>query len=184
MGETDGNKEILTQLVIKVDDLVTSINDYKTSTAVTQSEHNQRLMQLEAKADLLGNVQNETKSQIEVVLGEIKANRHDLRTAESNISHLNGEIEEIDKRLGSDLVGVKQDLNNVISGMRSSLDTLISRIDAKENREIGAEELKAKSRKNIMFIGALIAMVASFLSWYVTKVAHGPSVEIVKEGSK
>ena len=120
------------------------------------------------------------------MLSEIKANRHDIKNAEGNIKHLDGEMEEMDKRLGSDLTGVKLDLNNGISGMRSSLDELISRIDAKENREIGAEDLKAKSKKNIIFIGSIIAMVASFLSWYVTKVTHVPmqSVETVKESLK
>ena len=48
-----GQIEILTQLVAKVDALVTSVNEYKTDSAVTQSEHNQRIMQTETKIETL-----------------------------------------------------------------------------------------------------------------------------------
>ena len=153
----------------KIEALTASVNEYKTSTAVIQSQHAEKIVQAEEKIKQLFVFHNEDEKKFTEILTLIKENRHSVGTLQTTADYHDSELGKAERATKIALDSMRDEQRESIKELTKAMNNIGRKIDdndkedaARENQKIGKGQwFKAFSAgvgalAGIASVGALI----------------------------
>lgn len=140
-------------MIGRIDDLVTSVNDYKNSTSVELTRHTEKIISNEGKIESSEKDLLKIRESLKKLDDESKDTRHLLRNVENQATYFDEEIKKLDR-----------DMNDGIESVRTSLIELHKNMEASKNREKGESDTKKSQMKVILIIATLAATIVGTIA--------------------
>jgi chromosome segregation ATPase len=140
------------QVFEKLDKVTEGIN----TLTLAHSEVSTRTTEVEKKVAQLFIFYNDLIEKIRVLEEKVSSTRHDVNTMKGHVEHFEQEISDI-----------KRDHTSALTSVRDSIKDLASTIAAKENKELGASEVKAKQMKNTIAVATIAGVLATVGMYFI-----------------
>lgn len=127
---------------------------------LANSEVNTRTNEVEKKIVQLFTFYNDLIEKYRVLEEKSSITRHEVNTIKGHSDYFKDEIAEL-----------KHDHTSALSSVRDSIEALSTTIAAKENKDIGAAEVKAKTMKNTIGIATIAGVLATVGMYFIMAAA-------------
>jgi chromosome segregation ATPase len=154
--EDHNENDMLLLIMGKIDKLTESVNEYKTSTSIVQSQHSEKIAQLEEKVNQIQGQREGDIESLRAMSKQISDNRHAIANQQQVITALRETTDT-----------TKHDINNGFAKVNDALTSQKEAFDARVNQEKGRQQ-----RDNFMkwALPIFVSIIVAFLTLIGTYV--------------